>query len=276
MKAVQNTRQQPIQNPVTKDMIRQGLEKIGIIPNMVIEVHSSLSAFGYVIGGARTVVDALMEAAAGNGTILMANQTTDNSEPALWERPPVDPRLYQQVRDAMPPFDPYLSDTRGIGAVEENFRHREGVVISSHPAVSYAAWGKYARLLCNRQSLHFPLSEESPTARLYELKGYVLLLGTGFDTCTCMHLAEYRSDSRPAILQGACIRDENGEPKWQKYLDIALNSDDFIKVGEIMKKKGLVRELDIGPCHAMFFSAVSAIDEATHFFSRTQVYDLYR
>ena len=34
MKAVQNTRQQPIQNPVTKDMIRQGLEKIGIIPNM--------------------------------------------------------------------------------------------------------------------------------------------------------------------------------------------------------------------------------------------------
>jgi aminoglycoside 3-N-acetyltransferase len=70
--------------------------------------------------------------------------------------------------------------------------------------------------------------------------------------------------------------DENGEPKWQKYLDIALNSDDFIKVGEIMKKKGLVRELDIGPCHAMFFSAVNAIDEATHFFSRTQVYDLYR
>ena len=39
----------------------EGLKKIGIREGMNLEVHSSLSSFGFVDGGADTVIDALME-----------------------------------------------------------------------------------------------------------------------------------------------------------------------------------------------------------------------
>ena len=51
-----------ISDPVTKTELIRALQKVGVTKNQLIEVHSSLSAFSYVIGGARTVVDALMEA----------------------------------------------------------------------------------------------------------------------------------------------------------------------------------------------------------------------
>ena len=162
-----------------------------------------------------------------------------------------------------------------MGEVAENFRHREGVITSSHPAVSYAAWGRYARLLCNRQSMHFPLAEESPCARLYELKGYVLLLGTGFDTCTCMHLAEYRCDCRPIVISGASMSDGDGA-SWKKYLDLDIDSAVFEKVRSIMVRKKMIRETYIGGSRIQFFPAAAAIDEAVRYFDKTVVYDLYR
>jgi len=78
----------------------------------------------------------------------------------------------------MPAYDPVITDVKDMSEITENFRHRDGIVSSAHPSRSFAAWGRYARLMCNRQSMHFPLAEESPAARLYELKGSVLLLGS--------------------------------------------------------------------------------------------------
>lgn len=268
-------RTKTVSDPVTKESLIAGLKKIGVSGNQILEVHTRLSAFDYVVGGARTVVDALMEIAAPGGTILMPTQTTENSEPSKWEDPAVPAYLYQKVREAMPAYDSKKSDLRRMGRVVENFRHREGVIISSHPAVSYAAWGRYARLLCNRQSMHFPLAEESPCARLYELKGYVLLMGTDFDTCTCMHLAEYRCDCRPIVISGACLNTKDG-PVWKKYLDLDIDSEVFLKVRNVLARKKLLRETVIGGCRIQFFPAAAAIDEAVKYFDRTVVYDLYR
>ena len=162
-----------------------------------------------------------------------------------------------------------------MGSVVENFRLRDGVITSSHPTYSYSAWGRYARLLCNHQSTHFPLADESPTARLYELKGYVLLIGCDFDSATCMHLAEYRSDCRPIGIQGAKVKTAEGDV-WRKYLDLRLDSDIFLKVGQMMRKKNMVRETMLGGCKITLFSAANAIDEAMRYFDKTMVYDLYR
>jgi aminoglycoside 3-N-acetyltransferase len=49
--------------PVTKEDIKKGLIKLGLKKGDIIGVHSSLSRFGYVIGGADTVIDALLEIA---------------------------------------------------------------------------------------------------------------------------------------------------------------------------------------------------------------------
>ena len=265
-----------VKDPVTKELLKEALTSLGVNNKMIIEVHSRLSAFNYMIGGARTIVDVLMELTDNGGTLLMPTQVRDNSEPSDWSDPPVSPAVYKAVRSAIPPYNPVTSDIPNMGEVVKNFRSREGVVISNHPCVSYAAWGRYAKLLCNRQSIHFPLSEESPTARLYEMKGNVLLLGADFDTVTCMHLAEYRCDCRPVQINGVSIETKEGERKWQKYLDLELDSSAFMKVRSIMAKKNMIRETMLGGCRIQFFSASAAIDEATRFLEKSTVYDLYR
>ncbi|NCB32556.1 MAG: AAC(3) family N-acetyltransferase [Erysipelotrichia bacterium] len=259
----------------TKEDLIYALKDLGVRPGQIIEVHSSLSSFGFIIGGARAVVDALMEISSDGGTLLMPNQIGENSEPSNWCNPPISPDLWQKVRDNTPAYNPERSDLRSMGAVAENFRHRNGVVFSNHPSVSYAAWGRYARLLCNRQSLHFPLSEESPAARLYELKGYVLMLGADLDTATCLHLAEYRSDCRPIVIEGASVN-ENGQRVWKKYLDLQIDSSTFGKIAPILEKNGIIRKTRLGGCEMSFFPANAAIDEATRYFEKTVVYDLYR
>ena len=264
-----------VQNPVTKDQLKTALVKLGVKKGQIIEVHTKLSSFDWIIGGAETIVDALMELEGEGGTILMPVQSSGNSEPSDWVNPPVAPELYKTIRSAMPPFSPEHSDIRGMGEVVENFRHREDVVISNHPNCAYAAWGRYARLLCNRQSMHFALAEESPTARLYELKGYVLLLGADFDSTTCMHLAEYCTDCRPIKIMGACVNEGKG-PEWKKYLDLYIDSSVFPKICNQMARKNMIREIMLGGSRLQFFSATAAIDEATSYFEKTSVYELYR
>lgn len=44
---------------------------MGLKPGMEIEVHSSLSSFGNVVGGAETVIEALMECVTEQGSIFM-------------------------------------------------------------------------------------------------------------------------------------------------------------------------------------------------------------
>ena len=265
-----------IQNIVTKDSLVKALRDLGVEENMILEVHSSLSSFGFVLGGARTVVDALIEAVGESGTILMAVQTGDNTDPSGWSKPPVDPKYWKMIREEMPPYEIGKTDLRGMGDIPDNFRHRDGVICSSHPAVSYAAYGRYAKILCNRQSLHFPLSEESPTARLYEFKGHVLMLGTDLTTCTCMHLAEYRSERKPICIHASCIRRPDGTREWKRYLDLDLDSDDFEQVRPALEKKGLIKETMIGDCKASLFAANEAIDEAMHWFEKTSIYEFYR
>lgn len=269
------TPDQTISAPVTRESLTADLRKLGVREGQILEVHARLSAFDYVVGGARTIVDALMEIASRSGTILMATETKDNSEPSEWKSPAVQPYLYRQVRSAIPPYDARNSDMPDMGAVTDNFRRRPGVVTTSHPTVSYAAWGRYAKLLCNHQSFHYPLAEESPAARIYEMKGYALLMGCDFNELTSLHLAEYRTDDRPIRIAGACVATAGG-PQWKNYLDLRTESRDFLRVKAIMLKKNLIRQGQIGGCRVMFFPIAAAIDEATRFIESNSIYELYR
>ena len=264
-----------IETVITKESLTQALESVGIGRNMILEAHISLSSLGYVAGGARTVVDALMELVTEGGTLLFATQTTDNTDPSEWVNPPALPSLWQEIRDSMPAYDPDKTDLCSMGAVAENFRHRHNIVGSNHPSVSFAAWGRYAKLLCNRQSMHFPLAEESPTARIYELKGHVLLIGTDFSAVTAMHLAEYRTECRPIIVRSSCTM-VDGKRTWKKYLDLDIDSTDFEKIRGQLAKKNLIREIMINNCRIQCFPVSAAVDEAAYYFEKNSIYDLYR
>lgn len=255
-----------IRQLVTKRELLEQFKAMGIREGMVLLVHSSLASFGYVVGGSQTVVDALFEAVGYEGTIIMPMFNRDNSEPSYWKDPAIDHQLMQVIRETTPSFQPKESDCVRMGRVVDNFRRRDGIIFSKHPSSSFAAWGKYAKLICNRHSLHFSLSEESPLARIFELKGYTLLLGVDYTKATILHLAEYRSGIRPIILQGGAVEIAQ-EKSWKKYLDIELDSSSFVKVGQLLEERDLVTRKTIGEAPCRLFPVTAGVECAEQYFS---------
>jgi len=56
---------------ITKEELKSALQKLGIEKGMTLEVHSSLSSFGELEGGAETVIDTLKELVTEEGSIFM-------------------------------------------------------------------------------------------------------------------------------------------------------------------------------------------------------------
>ncbi|MCP4357927.1 MAG: AAC(3) family N-acetyltransferase, partial [Chloroflexi bacterium] len=165
--------------PFSQADLTADLCRLGVQPGMALLVHSSLSKIGYVPGAQVAVIRALQEVLTPAGTLMMPTHSSDLSDPAAWQNPPIPAAWHQIVRDVTPAFDPDITPTRMMGVIAESFRTWPGVRRSNHPQSSFAAWGKAAEWVTADHSLESSLSEESPLARLYELDGFVLLLGVG-------------------------------------------------------------------------------------------------
>ena len=201
---------------LTKDDLVFHLKRIGIENGDVLEVHSSLSSLGYVIGGAQSVVDALLKAVGEEGTLVMPLQFSNNSEPLYWQNPPIDISLMATVRKKTPPFDPICNDLSGMGEVVENL-YVVNAIFSSHPSCAFVAYGNMRPLICNRQSYHFPLGSYFPNGTFSGNTAKFLRIGTQLDTLTSLHLAQYRANTYPVCINGANIL-TNGTVNWKKYL----------------------------------------------------------
>lgn len=161
---------------ILKADIKRKLKEIGLKSGDNVIVHTSLKSMGYVCSGAQAVIEALIETVGENGTIMTPTNT--------------------------------------MGAVAEMFRQWPGSVRSDHPARSICAWGKNAAYLTQNHDLSDIFGESSPLAKLYALNGKVLLLGTGYNKNTSMHLADVRADyagkhmciEHSAIWENGCGR----------------------------------------------------------------------
>lgn len=182
--------------PVTLDSLVEDLKNIGLQPGSTVIVHSSLSALGWVCGGAVSLILALEEVLRPFGNLVMPTHSGDLSDPSGWENPAVPESWWPTIRKSMPAFDPDLTPARGVGVVPEVFRKQADVIRSTHPQLSFAAWGENCFSILERHGLEYGLGERSPLARIYDRDGFVLLIGVDHSVNTSLHLAEIRATYR--------------------------------------------------------------------------------
>jgi aminoglycoside 3-N-acetyltransferase len=175
---------------VTAAVLADGLHQLGLGRASEVIVHSSLSSFGYVDGGAEAVCAALTEVC---GTVLMPAGSWDlTGIPA----PPglVRPHNAYWNADSWPDFDNRLSQAtsfraelpvdRWLGKIPETFRQTCSPFRTEHPLFSYQAAGPAAERLLAAQRPDWPLGP------LEALDGDVLLVGVTHTSNTTIHLAE--------------------------------------------------------------------------------------
>jgi len=246
--------------PNTRSSLIRDYGKLGIRKGMVILVHSSLSAIGWVCGGAVTVVHSLLDAVSQTGTVVMPTHSPAYSNPEHWKNPPVPQEWIPLIKENMPPFDPAYTPST-MGSIAECFRDVPGVIRSNHPLLSFSAWGAAKEKIIRNHSLEYGLGNNSPLARIYELDGYVLLLGVPYSNNTSFHLAEYRSHIHPTIYQETPIT-HCGKREWKQYRDIDYSDSEFGAIGDAFEKEGYATGGAIGLAESRFFSQRNAVDFA--------------
>ena len=257
--------------PVTHDQIVTDLRRLGLSRGDTLIVHSSLSSIGYVIGGAQTVVGALLDSIGSVGTLTMPGHSGALSEPSYWKNPPVPQAWWEIERAAMPAFDPNLTSLREMGVIPETFQRLPGVKRSNHPRHSLLAFGPLADFIIDGHSLADGLGEQSPLARLYERDARVLLLGVPHANNTSLHLAEYRAKwpSKTHTTQGSPIL-VNGRREWVTYEELETSADDFDLIGAELDANELQTSGLVGRATTRLMSQRAVVDFAVNWISQNR------
>lgn len=99
--------------PATVETLTLDIQKLGVEQDDVLLVHCSLSAVGWISGGATAMVHALLAAVGPTGTLAMPAHSSNLTDPANWSAPAVPTEWISVIRETMPAFDRRLTPTRG-------------------------------------------------------------------------------------------------------------------------------------------------------------------
>lgn len=248
---------------VLGDDIRAALKEAGVKAGQILMVHTSLSSLGFVCGGAQTIIEALIDSVGTEGTIMMPTQSWKNLDPQTgvhWQEPE---EWWPMIRQYWPAYDRQITPTNTMGAVAEMFRHWPGCLRSGHPARSVAAWGKYAQYLTEDHDLSDIFGESSPIGKLYELDGYVLLIGVGYDKNTSLHLADVRAEypGKHMVTESSAMMID-GKRVWKSYETLAVDGKDFKEIGDAFEKTGKVGHALLGNGSLSLMSQRALVDFA--------------
>ena len=222
-----------------KDIIDE-LKRLGVEPSMELEVHSSLKSFGFVDGGAETVIDALKCVVGTNGSIFM---------PALRLSPDL-PLLEEDKKNGVLRKIKVLSpkeEHSAMGIIADTFRLLQDTQVGEG-TFAISAWGKNADKIST--GLQY----------LIDNGGKALLLGVDIYSLTSMHYVEnnmpkdisnmFKSPDMDIIYPPEEWFVENGTTPvhpWYTIQDMAY-------------KKGFIKDGKIGNCKFMFFDISSVIN----------------
>ncbi|MEP7285354.1 MAG: AAC(3) family N-acetyltransferase [Chloroflexota bacterium] len=256
---------EPTEVLVTQLSIAADLAALGVQPGMALVVHSSLKSIGWVNGGAVAVILALEQVLGAEGTLVMPTHSADLSEPANWVNPPVPESWWDTIRATMPAYDSALTPSFRVGVIPETFRKQTGVLRSANPDASFAAWGKHAQQIVSDHALAPLFGEHSPLARVYDLNGWVLLLGVDHNRNTSLHVAEGRAKIPHGTIHLGSPMMVDGVRQWVPFDDIDWDDSDFVELGaDFARDTGLQREGKIGQANALLMPQRDLIDYAVH------------
>ena len=225
-----------------KDAIAHGLRALGVRAGMGLMVHSSLRSFGYVEGGARAVIEALMEVVTPEGALLMPSFNHD-----------------VPFRPGGPGFYDPLTTPTSNGAIPDLFWRLPGVHRSLDPTHPFAAWGRNARRYVEGHHLTLTMGPRSPLGLLHADGGRGLLLGVSYASNTFHHVVETtlgvpclgkRTEAYLIHLpDGRCVVGRTWG--WRSRL---CPYTDENRYGAVMRERGLERVGMIGDCTATLFA----------------------
>ncbi|MHC4789307.1 MAG: AAC(3) family N-acetyltransferase [Planctomycetota bacterium] len=157
---------------ITQKEIAGGLRRLSVEGGCALLVHSSLSSFGLVAGGAEAVIEALRDAAGPTGTVAVPTHT--------WDR----------INARNPVFD-VRNTPCCVGLIPETFRKRPDALRGLHPTHSCAAVGPMAgELLQGHETQDTPCGTRSPYQRLMQCGGMIAFLGIDLRVNTSIHALE--------------------------------------------------------------------------------------
>jgi aminoglycoside 3-N-acetyltransferase len=261
---------EPSPPAVTRSALAADLRHLGVREGGVLMVHTRMSAIGWVVGGAETVVRALLDALGSDGT-LAAYASWEDHRNRVDEWPPEHRAAYA----AEPPvFDPATSEAvREHGRVPERLRTWPGAQRSAHPEASVVAVGPRARWLTEVHPADGGYGPASPFARLVEADGQVLMLGAPLDTVTLLHHAEAiaRVPGKRMITYRVPVA-AGGRVTVREYTDIetsegafaydrlGLDEDSFAVIARAALESGIGARGRAGdaPCHLFPAPALAA------------------
>jgi aminoglycoside N3'-acetyltransferase len=217
------------------------LYELGVQAGDGLMVHSSLRSFGQVEGGAKAVIEALMEAVTSSGTLLM-------------------PSFNHAVifKDGGPGYYHPAETPTFNGAIPDLFWRLPGVFRSLDPTHAFASWGKHAKRYVAYHHRTLTMGPQSPLGLLFADDGYGLLLGVSYGSNTFHHVVEMstgapclglRTEAYPVVLQDG--RKVIGRT-WG-WREAACPLTDHTVYQEEMEASGLHREVAIGNCRAILF-----------------------
>jgi aminoglycoside 3-N-acetyltransferase len=256
---------------VDRRRIADDLRSLTLPPNASFLIHSSLRQVGRLSNGPETLIDGLRDACGYCSTIAVPTFTAGNSTTTRTYRLRTAHMSPQQllVEEAkIAGFDRLSSPSQNVGMVSEYLRKAPGSVRSNHPQTSFCAIGPRAGELVATHELACHLGEESPLGWLYQNDAVVMLIGVGFDVCTCFHLAEYRFAGPATERQYRTFIVNDGRRELVEFHALNTEDRDFAAIGADMSKEPFVRVGQVGHARVHWFPVREAVDFAADWMKR--------
>lgn len=189
---------------VSGDDIAAGLGALGL-EGRALEIHVSLRSFGWLEGGARTLIDALV---ALNCTPLVATMATNAyAVPAPADDRPRRNGIDYEAKDRSAAALPWPGCTRvydssatetdeWLGATAAHVAARADRVRCRRPCGEFSTVGPMASALIGAETTD---DSFGPLRGLVDCEGWAILMGVSLTKLTLLHLAEVEAGRRPFI-----------------------------------------------------------------------------